>query len=255
MEPKHHKLMLDIVCAEMNTVVGKYRKLTGFVGQISLLSHSLGSVITWDILSNQIQRETLSFDVVHSFMCGSPVAVFLMMRNQDTGAQHSTLQHDELPRCRRIYNCFHPYDPIAYRIEPLFHRANSRIEPQIIPHWKRGGFRVQYEVKLLWRKVLNEAEKAKKNAVQAVEDRMEGIGLLDTDGAISGEGEDDISLFSQESEEQPVYFGPGHRIDFALQESELENANEYIAALAAHSSYWGDKDLSLFIAKQILGSR
>ena len=36
-----------------------------------------------------------------------------------------------------------------------------------------------------------------------------------------------------------------------LQEKEIENANEYVAALAAHSSYWLEKDLSLFIAHQI----
>ena len=36
-----------------------------------------------------------------------------------------------------------------------------------------------------------------------------------------------------------------------LQEREIEHANEYVAALAAHSSYWVEKDLSLFIARQI----
>lgn len=36
-----------------------------------------------------------------------------------------------------------------------------------------------------------------------------------------------------------------------LQEREIEHANEYVAAMAAHSSYWVEKDLSLFIARQI----
>jgi hypothetical protein len=36
-----------------------------------------------------------------------------------------------------------------------------------------------------------------------------------------------------------------------LQEKEIESANEYVAALAAHSSYWVEKDLSLFVARQI----
>jgi hypothetical protein len=43
----------------------------------------------------------------------------------------------------------------------------------------------------------------------------------------------------------------GHRIDYMLQEKEIENANEYVAALAAHSCYWLEKDLGLFIARQI----
>ena len=31
-------------------------------------------------------------------------------------------------------------------------------------------------------------------------------------------------------------------------------ANEYVAALAAHSAYWIEKDLSLFVARQIHAS-
>jgi hypothetical protein len=46
----------------------------------------------------------------------------------------------------------------------------------------------------------------------------------------------------------------GRRIDYMLQEKEIEHANEYVAALAAHSSYWIEKDLSLFVAQQILHS-
>jgi hypothetical protein len=37
----------------------------------------------------------------------------------------------------------------------------------------------------------------------------------------------------------------------AFAEKEIENANEYVAALAAHSSYWTEKDFALFIARQI----
>ena len=46
----------------------------------------------------------------------------------------------------------------------------------------------------------------------------------------------------------------GKRLDYMLQEKEIENANEYLSALAAHSSYWGEKDLSLFMARQIFHS-
>jgi DDHD domain len=38
----------------------------------------------------------------------------------------------------------------------------------------------------------------------------------------------------------------GRRIDYMLQEKEIEAANEYVAALAAHSCYWQEKDISLF---------
>ena len=278
--------MIDIVSRELNLVVRKYRKLTGFEGPISILSHSLGTVISWDILSHQMpadrteytdgttsakidskishpvdpnclngpntnhQYPKLEFEVVNNFMIGSPVAVFLMMRNQ-----HDALTEDiQLPGCRRVFNIFHPYDPVAYRIEPLIHRSNAGVEATIIPSWK-GGLRVQYQTKLLWRKLINETRKTKKNVVKAVEAGIEGIGLLDESIDNMEDGDDAASWLSEDSGDQTVHVGilcEGQRLDYMLQEKELEHANEYIAALAAHSSYWGEKDLSLFIARQIL---
>lgn len=264
MSPKHHDLMVEIVCSELNTVVSKYRKLTGFAGKISLLSHSLGSVVAWDILSNQNHGfdlhspqpiyPSLQFNVEHSFMIGSPVAVFLMMRNQNDSSPNDF----QLPGCQKVFNIFHPYDPVAYRIEPLIHSTNAKVEPRIISYWK-GGFRVKYQTKLWWRKIVDETEKAKRNAVMAVEAGIEGIGLLD-----KTEDEDfhhqDYANSDSESWLDAAYsqeiirngsFSQGRRLDYMLQEKELEIANEYIAALAAHSSYWGEKDLSLFLAEQI----
>jgi hypothetical protein len=37
-----------------------------------------------------------------------------------------------------------------------------------------------------------------------------------------------------------------------LQEKEFENANEYVFAVGAHSAYWDEKDLSLFIAQELM---
>jgi hypothetical protein len=280
MSPKYHDIMIGIVSNEMNTVVQKYRKLTGFEGKISLLAHSLGSVISWDILSRQshekeVKDQTttlpndirffsskptlnkmqigcpkLNFQVSNVFMIGSPVAVFLMLRNQ-----HQPLSEDfSLPGCRRVFNIFHPHDPVAYRIEPLVCRANATAEPKIITHWK-GGFRVQYQTKLLWRKIINETKRTQKTVVKAVEAGIEGIGLLDeTVNDRMGEDGDESSIDSDDSGFQVIEVGnlcEGKRLDYMLQEKEIENANEYLSALAAHSSYWGERDLSLFMARQI----
>lgn len=43
MSPDYHDIIIDIVCSELNIVVEKYKSLTGFNGNISLLSHSLGT--------------------------------------------------------------------------------------------------------------------------------------------------------------------------------------------------------------------
>jgi hypothetical protein len=163
MSPEHHDIIIDIVVNEMNFVVQKFRDLTGFKGDISVVGHSLGSIITWDILDHQIKRgltseshgcrsvessaapETagpdgeechdassdprdppeltsspvpqirqevtypqLDFAVDNAFMLGSPIAVFLMMRNH----REPLRQDFSLEGCSRVFNIFHPYDPV-----------------------------------------------------------------------------------------------------------------------------------------------
>jgi hypothetical protein len=163
MSPEHHDIMIDIVVNEMNFVVHKFRDLTGFQGDISVVGHSLGSIITWDILDHQLRQglmpeshgrrnvesseapETagpdreefhdassvpqdppertspvdpqsrqevtypqLDFAVDNAFMLGSPIAVFLMMRNQ----REPLRQDFSLNGCSRVFNIFHPYDPV-----------------------------------------------------------------------------------------------------------------------------------------------
>jgi len=317
MSPLHHDLIINIVTNEMNVVVEKFRHLTGFRGKVSLVAHSLGSIISWDILAHQkqslsselqgtetrnfseahsapiseIQHPTcpelsspldnfvcrdpklpgrecvdsvdsptypqLNFNVSNTFMLGSPVAVFLMIRNPE---QPLSVDY-HLPGCRRVFNIFHPYDPAAYRIEPLIHKKNANAEAKIIKHW-RGGFRVKYQTKRLWRKLLDETRRRGNDAVNTVETNMSSLGLLDnsSDEATFEDETGETSSYSGESEDgrRIVHCGSlneGNRIDYMLQEKEIENANEYVAALAAHSSYWYAKDLSLFIEGQISADR
>lgn len=317
MSPEHHDVIIDIVTSEMNTVVDRFRRLTSFNGRVSIVGHSLGSIIAWDILSHQVKVETkpgipdvpsqksidsiagymtpstemsyiygyepevtsqasyssqmagtmnlvttrvpsyaypqLEFDADNFFLLGSPVAVFLMIRNQ-----RKPLAEDfALPGCRRVFNIFHPYDPVAYRLEPCIDPRNADIEPTIMTHWN-GGFRVHYQTKRLWRKFIDTTWQTQQNVVEAFEARMAAMGLIDS--AVNSMIDDDMSSsdISAESRANRVTTGAlnqGRRIDYMLQEKEIENANEYVAALAAHSSYWIEKDLSLFVARQICLSK
>jgi DDHD domain len=264
-----------------------------------VIGHSLGSIITWDILNHQnvgysstipetplrgipsieslgtgffstnSQSEPgsdgpestsvrapqelsmypqLEFPVDNFFLLGSPVPVFLMIRNQ-----RKPLSDDFYLRgCGRVFNIFHPYDPVAYRIEPCIDPRNADFEPTIIKHWN-GGFRVQYRTRRIWRKLVETTFKTQRNVVEAFEQSMAGMGLLDAT-VEAGADDDSISEVSEDRTSNGVVTGQlnqGRRIDYMLQEKEIENANEYVAALAAHSSYWIEKDLSLFIARQM----
>jgi hypothetical protein len=276
MSPIHHDIIIDIVVNEMNFVVDRFRKLTGFQGSISVAGHSLGSIVAWDILDHQqkggihtIQPEStspeveeqqqqdvaypqLDFDVDNTFMLGSPIAVFLMIRNQ----QRPLSVNHTLGGCSRVFNIFHPYDPVSYRIEPLLHPRNADVEPKIMTHWN-GGFRIQYQTKRLWKKIVDQTVNAQVTVLHSLESRISALGLLDS--ATAGGDEEDAS--SQSSDGSNWSLSPhtvvtgklngGRRIDYMLQEKEIDRANEYVAAFAAHSCYWLEKDLSLFIARQI----
>jgi hypothetical protein len=47
-----------------------------------------------------------------------------------------------------MYNIFHPYDPVAYRLEPFVRATHYDLEPDILPTWQ-GKYRVHYQVSLL----------------------------------------------------------------------------------------------------------
>ena len=282
MSPEHHDIMIDIVTREMNTVVNKFRDLTGFRGRISILGHSLGSVLSFDILANQnidlyegdqegfipgVASETsldsfksantseqsdynnlsemepertiplnedntrrpsskqpyhyeypqLDFEVDNFFLLGSPVAVFLMIRNP----QQPLRENYYLRGCHRVFNIFHPYDPVAYRIEPCLDPRNADFEPTIMPHWN-GGFRIQYQSKRLWRKLVDTTYRTQQSVAEAFEASMAGMGLLDTTvEAVAAEHEEDdeTSTGTSESENRLNYIvtgqlNQGRRIDY-----------------------------------------
>ncbi|XP_076604518.1 phospholipase DDHD1 isoform X2 [Chaetodon auriga] len=158
-------------------------------GKVSIVSHSLGCVITYDImtgwdpvrfclqehhavedeldlrwmsyeerhlleqlrhtrtrlreLENQLLTleaskpsapPALKFKVENFFCVGSPLAVFLALRGIRPGT--SCHQDHILPTtiCSRLFNVFHPTDPVAYRLEPLILKHYSNIAPIQI-HW------------------------------------------------------------------------------------------------------------------------
>jgi hypothetical protein len=304
MSPEHHDMIMSIVTNEMNVVVEKFAALAGFSGRVSLIGHSLGSIISWDILANQsldilgesakqslhgvpsietfggtgfsnygsatsvghdapevTQQATrfeglkpdpkLRFAVDNFFLLGSPVAVFLMIRNQ----RKPLCENYFLSGCNRVFNIFHPYDPVAYRVEPCIDPRNADFEPTIMKHWN-GGFRVQYQTKRLWKKFVDSTWKTQQSVVEAFEASMAGMGLLDATTDTFNDDDTSASEISSDDNRSTANviagkLNQGRRIDYMLQEKEIETANEYVAALAAHSSYWIEKDLSLFVARQI----
>ncbi|KAI9319635.1 DDHD domain-containing protein [Dichotomocladium elegans] len=104
----------------------------GFCGKIAVLGYSLGGLITWDLLAHQranltpieaehknrfnVKVPRLNFIPDYLFGMGCPVAGLLVARNQDPRYYRP---HDSIV----FENIYHPYDPAAFRMEPLMNEA------------------------------------------------------------------------------------------------------------------------------------
>ncbi|CAN0460217.1 unnamed protein product, partial [Hapterophycus canaliculatus] len=91
--------------------------------------------------------------------------------------------------CRRLFNIFHPYDPVAFRLEPLLRAENAggpgdaarsgpSRDPVILPTWT-GRLRVHYQVQRWWQDLWSRAWEAKRKAEASIERSLESIGLID----------------------------------------------------------------------------
>ena len=122
-------------------------------------------------------KDALEFECEEFFCLGSPIALFQMLKGKTitgysslhtkshksafgTELESRTLApradpkrdsdccggHDEIgdsaifstPKCRDLYNIFHPSDPVSYRIEPLISSAMASLKPQPLPSVKKS---------------------------------------------------------------------------------------------------------------------
>eukprot|EP00731_Ephydatia_muelleri_P019995 Em0012g820a len=75
---------------------------------------------------------SLDFKVEHFFVVGSPLGMFILMREHESlvkRGHRSSASLVPVEVCRRIHNLHHPSDPVAYRLEPLVNEAYANIRP------------------------------------------------------------------------------------------------------------------------------
>ncbi|KAL1324861.1 hypothetical protein AAHE18_13G120900 [Arachis hypogaea] len=201
-----------------------------------------------------IKYTKLHFKVDTFFAVGSPLGVFLSLRNirigngrgQEYWEQENIIE--EMPACRQMFNIFHPYDPVAYRIEPLVCKEYIGKRPVLIPYHK-GGRRLHIGFQEFTEDLAVRTQAVKNYLNSAT------VKVLTVCQSTSMDNQEDEN---PEVEEEPSYGSlmmerltgsKDGRIDHMLQDKTFEHP--YLQAIGSHTNYWRDYDTALFILKHL----
>ncbi|CAR26224.1 hypothetical protein ZYGR_0H00310 [Zygosaccharomyces rouxii] len=228
-EPHYKEKIKTQVTRQINETYHRFKERTpGFGGKVHLIGHSLGSLILWDILSEQ-HKYKLDFDVNNFFCVGSPIGVFKLIQRSKIGSSEPQEMENlrrERPSCDCLYNLFHVCDPIAYRLEPLVDARMAQYEQRYLPH--RTGESITSKMLEIGGSLWKEKhEKSKKNM-----NKRETL---------------DPEIASRLTDLN--YTG---RLDYSLPPGFLEV--DFISAAKAHISYFEDMDIANFLLKEILSN-
>lgn len=202
-----------------------------------------------------IKYTKLGFKVDTFFAVGSPLGVFLSLRNIRIGIgsgqnywQDEEI-NEEMPCCRQMFNIFHPFDPVAYRIEPLVCQEYTSKRPVIIPY-HRGGKRLHIGFQ-----EFKDDITAQSQAIASQFESVKGkvVGVFNPNQKNNMEGteeniEEKERTYGSLMMERLTGSEDGH-IDYVLQEPTFQH--QYISALGAHTNYWRCHDTALFILKHL----
>ncbi|KAH8282858.1 hypothetical protein KR054_010382 [Drosophila jambulina] len=235
-----------------------------------------------------INYTQLIFHPKKFFALGSPIGMFVTIRGIDK------LGLDfHLPTCPGFYNIFHPFDPVAYRIEALVNPDMNGIRPVLIPHHK-GRKRMHLELRETMTRV---GADIKQRFMDTFKTTLDSVNFLATVTKVKKEAEESLEKETSQTSSQALQkqqedqdessvassscklrnrtdsnsttasdpefieldfplgkLNDSKRVDYVLQEAPLEFINEYIFALSSHVCYWGSEDTILFVMKEIYAS-
>lgn len=196
----------------IEAVISQFRRhQPKFAGEIVLVGHSLGGTILFELLRHgfALAGTKLSFVPLALFTLGSPTGIFMHCANDIPSADYT------LPGGTRFFNIFHPLDPVAYRMEPLFFAELQNVVPETVPaeaSW--GGVNLHNRAKNWMRWATGELQEMEQR-VQSVKMQLNG----------------------------------GDRVDWVLQDNMqlLGSAGEMMQAGSAHACYVPSPDVASFI--------
>ena len=142
--PSHQTMIQNVVSEMLNNRVKNFKK-------VSLVGYSLGSLIIHDLLNSAVSP--LHFDVSHVFFWGSPLAAYLSVKDLEYQSGKFVL-----PNRFPIFNIYHPHDPVAFRIEPLFYYLDSELaDSEIVLNWETNK-KIHISKTSLWNTIIGSSK-------------------------------------------------------------------------------------------------
>ncbi|KAK4536014.1 hypothetical protein CDCA_CDCA07G2039 [Cyanidium caldarium] len=138
--PRIRRFIQCEVVRQLNDEYARFvQRYPEFEGEVSLIGHSLGSVISYELLVKQVLSDPalleqeglrLHFRVSTLFLTGSPLGHVLNVDDE----LHATIGRWPF----RLVNIINPSDPAACRIEPLVDPAFADVPPVEMPPMSGG---------------------------------------------------------------------------------------------------------------------
>uniref|UniRef100_A0A3Q3JKS4 DDHD domain-containing protein n=1 Tax=Monopterus albus TaxID=43700 RepID=A0A3Q3JKS4_MONAL len=259
---------------DLGIPLGPRKKILNYIRRKKLLEHSqfhraqsVTSAVDYEyfdvgIGQVSIDYPQLAFHPQMFFAFGSPIGMFLTVR----GLKHIDPSYT-FPTCKSFYNIYHPYDPVAYRIEPMI-VSDVDLEPMLIPHHK-GRKRMHLELKDSFTRMSMDLKNNVLGSIRTAWQSFARLPAVALPPVIEGETTTETDLeetrgrkstfaetsVSAEQTQQPEIkvgmLNGGRRIDYVLQEKPIESFNEYLFAIQSHLCYWESEDTALLLLKEI----
>ncbi|XP_049864608.1 phospholipase DDHD2 isoform X1 [Schistocerca gregaria] len=202
----------------------------------------------------------LQFTPTAFFALGSPIGMFVTVRGIDALGEDF-----HFPTCPAFFNIFHPFDPVAYRIETLINPEFENQKPVLVPHHK-GRKRMHLELKETVSRMGADLKQMLLDSVRSTWNTVYQLAMFhkNDDKALEQEMNKVLEEEMKKKETETSQaadaeaanlcigrLNGGRRVDYVLQEAPFESINEYIFAMGSHVCYWESEDTILMILKEI----
>lgn len=287
----HQPKMIAAVIREANRVYRLWcQNNPGFAGggRVHVIAHSLGSVMSVDILSKQPTRvpghladpTTVDADAVanldfflfnthHLFLAGSPAGFFLLLRKaqllprldspsaaarEDPSALKPTICGERgqygCIAVENIYNIINGYDPVAYRMNAAVDATYSAsLKKAWVPSASSGWFTGSRATSLWGGGAVTQQSISAAANPSATEALSSSSRLPRLPSNVELETHD----FTREelAEKRMRLLNDNAQIDFFLRYGGGPLEIQYLTMLGAHSSYWLLKDFTRMVVVEV----